>query len=237
MTLYDRYLAIAKEKLKEKNFEEAQKHLLLASEINPNSHEALFLLGNLYHTQSNFEKAIESYKKALALKPNYTDAALSLSILYNDLGQYEEWRLMFNRAQKQVSGPTDFQDSYIQEKLALKHVELGELYETYHRFLEAEEQYEKALKLSPQSPEFIIRIAKVHEKQGALSESLKELKKLKIFYPDYVPGLVKLGLAYYAQGKMIEAIQEWERVLDMDPKNSEALLYLDMAQKAQTTSL
>ncbi len=237
MDFYDRYLVTAKEKLKEKNFKEAENQLLLAIGVNVTGHEALFLLSNLYHTQGQFEKAIEGYKKALVLKPNYTDAALSLSILYNDLGRYEEGRLLFNRAQKQVSGPTDFQDSYIQEKLALKHIELGELYETYHRFAEAQEQYEKALKLSPQSPDIIVRIAKVHEKQGALSESLKELKKIKIFHPDYVPGLIKLGLAYYAQGKMIEAIQEWEKVLDLDSKNSEALLYLDMAQKAQTTTL
>ena len=225
MTLYDQYLATAKEKLKEKKFKEAEAQLLLALEVYSESHEALFLLGN-----------IEAYKKALVLKPNDTDTALSLSILYNDLGRYEEGRLLFNRAQKHVS-PTDFQDSAIQEKLALKHIELGELYETVHRFAEAEEQYERALKLSPQSPQIIVRIAKVYEKQGALSESLKELKKLKISHPDYVPGLLKLGLAYYAQGKMIEATREWEKILDLDPKNSEALLYLDMAQKAHTTSL
>src|SRR3989338_7826943 len=236
MTLYDQYLATAKEKLKEKKFKEAEAQLLLALEVYSESHEALFLLGNLYHTQSQFEKAIEAYKKALVLKPNDTDTALSLSILYNDLGRYEEGRLLFNRAQKHVS-PTDFQDSAIQEKLALKHIELGELYETVHRFAEAEEQYERALKLSPQSPQIIVRIAKVYEKQGALSESLKELKKLKISHPDYVPGLLKLGLAYYAQGRMIESTREWEKILDLDPKNSEALLYLDMAQKAHTTTL
>ena len=237
MTTYLHYLDVVKEKLKEKNYHEAEKHLAFALRENKNGYEAFYLLGTSYHDQGKFDRAISAYKKALLLKPNFTEAALSLSILYNDLGRYEEGRLVFNRAKSQVSSTEDIQDSYIYEQLAEKHLELGTLYEKYLRFEDAKEEYNKALKLTPQNPEVSLHMARLYEKQGNFQESMKELKKLKTIDPTYVPALIRLGLSYYAQGRMIDAVQEWEKVLDIDHKNSDALMYLDMAQKAMTTTV
>lgn len=204
------------------------------------SHEDYFLLGNTYAKEGKFEQAIAAYKKALILKPNYTHAALSLSILYNDLGKYDEGKFMFTRAQSQATEKNQnepFHDSYIHEQLAEKHIELASMYENYHRFVEAEEEYQKALTLLPNNPDILVKIAKVHEKQGSLQQSLKILKQMKESHPNYLPGMIKLGLAYYSQGHMIEAIREWENVLNLDPQNSEALMYLEMSQKATTTTV
>lgn len=237
MNTYHHHLSQAEKDIKEKQFEKAENTLLSSVQENPNGHEAYFLLGSLYHHQGKFDKAIDAYKKALFIKPNYTDAALSLSILYNDLGKYEEGKFMFHRAQKEVSSKNIVQDSYINEQLAQKHIEFGSLYEVYHRFLDADQEYQKALKLCPDDPDILIRMAKTHEKQGSLHQALKILKQLKESKPNYIPALIRLGLVHYAQGHMIEAIREWENVLYLDPKNSEALMYLEMSQKATTTTL
>lgn len=227
----------AKEKLENKDYENAEQLLLSLLKENKNDAEALYLLGNLYHNLGKFDRAIMAYKRALLAKPNFTEAALSLSILYNDLGRYEEGRLIFNRIKKQVPSQEKVEDPFLDEKLAEKHKELGELYESYHRFTEAETEYQKALQLKPADPSIIIHIAKLHEKQGALDRSMKELKELTNQRPDYIPGLIKLGLAYYTQGKMIEALREWERVLEIDAKHPEVLMYLEMAERATTTTL
>jgi len=237
MTTYDTLLSQAKESLKSKDHNRAESLLLSAIRTNREGTEALFLLGNMYHHRGKFDRAIIAYKKALSLKPNYTEVALSLSILYNDLGHYEEGRLIFNRIKKQVPSQTTLQDSYLDEKLSAKHEELGDLYESYSRFAESEVEYHKALKLKPEDPQIIVKIAKLDEKQGAPDKSIQNLKALAVNKPNYIPGLVKLGLTYYSQGKMIEALREWERVLDIDPNHSETLMYLEMAQRATTTTL
>jgi len=237
MTSYESLLSQAKESLKLKQHKAAEAQLLSAIRLNMKGAEALFLLGNLYHHRGKFDRAIISYKKALTIKPNYTEAALSLSILYNDLGHYEEGRLIFNRLQKQVPSKTTINDSFLDERLTEKHAELGDLYESYSRHAEAEVEYQKALKLMPGNPQVIVKLAKLHEKQGAHDRSIQGLKALTQAQPDYIPALVKLGLTYYSQGKMIEALREWEKVLDIDSKHQEALMYLEMAQRATTTTL
>lgn len=230
-------LTRAKDVLKQKNYTEAEHLLLSILKVNKENYQALYTLGNLYHTRGKFDRAIIAYKKALTVKPNFTEAALSLSILYNDLGRYDEGRLIFNRVKQQVPQKDKLEDVYLDEKLAAKHVELAELYETYHRFGEAEVEFQKALKLKPQDPQIIIKIAQLHEKQGASNQAIQELKQLVHQRPDYIPGRIKLGLTYYAKGQMIEALREWEHILDFDPQHPEALMYLEMAQRATTTTL
>lgn len=237
MTPDNTHLTHAKEKLRLKDYRTAEYLLISYLKENKSDTEALYLLGNLYHNEGKFDRAITAYKKVLSLKPTYTEAALSLSILYNDLGRYEEGRLIFNRVKHQVPSQEEVLDPYLDEKLAAKHVELGELYELYHRFKEAEIEYETALKLKPDDPSIIVKIARLHEKQGATDLSIRELKELLVQKPDYIPGLIKLGLAYYTNGKMIEALREWEKVLDIEPSHSEARMYLEMAESATTTSL
>ncbi len=227
----------AKEKIALRDETEAEKLLLAHLKINSTDAEAFFTLGNLYHGQGKFGRAIAAYKRSITLKPHFTEAALSLSILFNDLGRYEEGRLIFNKVKQHVPMQEKVLDPSIDEKLATKHLELGDLYETYRRFKEAEIEYQTALKLKPKDPQIIVKIAKLHENQGATDRSIKELKELTHQRPDYIPALIKLGLNYYSKGKMIEALREWEKVLDMDPKNSEALMYLEMAEHATTTKL
>lgn len=234
---YEALLSKAKEKIKQRNFTEAEKDLFLSLKINTEGHEAFFLLGNLYHDEGKFDRAIVSYKKALLLKPNYTDAALSLSILYNDLGRYEEGRLIFNRSKKQVSFEAEVHDPYLNEKLSQKHLELGGLYEKYHRFIEAEHEYRKALDLIPNDPQPVLRLARLFEKQNKGSLAVKLLQDLLNKDPKFTPALIRLGLTYYTQGRMIDALGEWEKALAIEPNHSEALMYLAMAEKATMTKV
>ncbi|MBI4040902.1 MAG: tetratricopeptide repeat protein [Deltaproteobacteria bacterium] len=227
----------AKQALKLKNVHLAEEILLALIVSDAKNSEAHFLLGQIYHETGKFEKAIVEYKKALGGKPHYTDAAVSLSVLYNDLGRYEEARMIFNRAKNQIKTSDPIEDPYINECLAVKHIELGDQYLMYKRFHEALDEYEKALKLTPINMQIVIKIARLHEAEGALLEAVAILKKLKVGHPEFIPGLIQLGLSYYAQGRMLDAISEWERVLDMDPHNKDAMTYLEMVHQAQVTTL
>ena len=116
------------------------------------------MLGTIYYDQGKFNKAIRAFKRALEIDPAFTDASVGLSIILNDLGKYEEGRKVFEEAKALLASKDKTSDPYINEKLSVKHDELGELYFQYERFNEALEQFFKALNLSSRRCEIVMKI-------------------------------------------------------------------------------
>ncbi|MEK7357138.1 MAG: tetratricopeptide repeat protein, partial [Bdellovibrionota bacterium] len=130
--------------------------LLISDGKNP---EVFHMLGTIYYDQGKFNKAIRTFRRALEIDPTFTDASVGLSIILNDLGRYEEGKKVFLEAQAALSRKSTAKDAYLEEKLASKHDELGEMYFQYKRFEDAQEQYEKALSMSTRRPELRMKIA------------------------------------------------------------------------------
>ena len=210
-------------------------------EIDKKSSEAFFYLANIFHISGEIGKAIKAFNKVLSLDPSHTDAAISLSVLYNDIGHYKEASVIFNKAQERVKtrGPNSdlMADEHINKKFALKHLEIADLYLTYHRYDEALFEYNKVVALDPLNLNARISVAKVYAKKGFISKSFDELKNLKSENPEYMPARVALGVLYCGSGKILEAQSEWERVMAKDPHNQEAGMYLNLSKTANVTSL
>ena len=199
-----------------------------------------FLMANIFHLRGEIGKAIKGFNKCLSLDPAHTDAAISLSVLYNDIGQYEEAKKIFEVANKRVkSGQSDtfLEDGHINRKFSLKHYELAEMYFTYNRFDEALFEYNKVRNLDPENNEVRIKIAKTYAKKNYLNKAFDELKTLKQECPNYLPARIALGVLYYGCGKILEAQSEWEKVISKDPRNDEALMYLNLSRTATETTL
>lgn len=201
---------------------------------------AFFLMANIFHLQGQVGKAIKGFNKCLSLDPTHTDAAISLSVVYNDIGKYEEAKKVFEQANSRVKHSKDtshFEDDHINKKFGLKHFEIAEMYMTYNRLDEALFEFNKVIALDPDNLEARIRVAKVYAKKNFVSKALDELRKLKNEKPDYSPARIALGVLYYGCGKVLEARSEWERILVKEPRNEEALMYLNLSQTATETSL
>ena len=97
------------------------------------SAEVFHMLGTLLYEQGKFSGRFRSFRRALELEPSYTDASIGLSIILNDLGRYEEGRKVFEEAQVMLAHQKAKEDPYMNEKLAIKHDELGELYSQFKR--------------------------------------------------------------------------------------------------------
>ena len=203
--------------------------------------QAFFYLANIFHLNGEIGKAIKAFSKVLEIEPTHTDAAISLSVLYNDIGHYEDAKRIFEQANRRVKTKTEtgklVNDDHINKKFAIKHLELGDLYMTYRRYDEALFEYNKVLALDPESLATRIKLAKVYAKKGFASKALDELVKLKNERPDYLEGRIALGVLFYAGGKVLEAQTEWQKVLSLQPKHSEALRYLNLSRTATETSL
>lgn len=205
-----------------------------------NLSKAFFLMANIFHIQGQVGKAIKAFNKCLSLDPSHTDAAISLSVVYNDIGKYEEAKKVFDQANNRIKHGKDtnhFEDDHINKKFALKHFEIAEMYMTYNRLDEALFEFNKAVGLDSENLEARIRIAKVYAKKNFVNKALDELRSLKNDRPDYTPARVALGVLYYGCGKVLEARSEWERILVKDPRNEEALMYLNLSQTATETTL
>lgn len=202
--------------------------------------QSFFLMANIFHLQGQIGKAIKGFNKCLSYDPTHTDAAISLSVVYNDIGKYEEAKKVFEQANNRVKHGKDtghFEDDHINKKFGLKHFEIAEMYMTYNRLDEALFEFNKVIGLDPDNLEARIRVAKVYAKKNFVSKALEELRKLKNEKPEYAPARVALGVLYYGCGKVLEARSEWERVLVKDPRNEEALMYLNLSQTATETTL
>ena len=203
--------------------------------------DTYFSLANIFHMRGEIGKAIKAFNKVLSLDPNHTDASISLSVLYNDIGHYEEAKKIFDKANERVKAPKGesegVEDNHLNTKFSNKHYELAEMYMTYNRFDEALFEYNKSLKLNPTNLEIRVKIAKIYAKKNFVSKAFDELKVLKNEHPEFIQGRVALGVLYYGNGKILEAQNEWEKVLSRDPRNSEAQMYINLSRTATETSL
>lgn len=230
-------LETAREHFREGNYRIAEPILqqLMTSKLkNP---EVFHMMATIFYDKGKFNKAIKTFRRALEIDPTYTDSSVGLSIILNDLGRYEEGKKVFQDAQKALAGKSQTNDLQIQEKLASKHDELGEIYFQLKRYSEALEQYAKALSLSSRKAELKMKAIECFIKTGNDTRAIRELQILVQEYPQFVPARLKLGFMYYNTKRTVEAIEQWENVLLRDPEHPVALKYLQMAQESGTALL
>lgn len=227
----------ARDHFREGNYRIAEpllQQLLLVDSKNP---EVFHMMATIFYDQGKFNKAVKTFRRALEIDPTFTDASVGLSIILNDLGKYEEGKKVFIAAQEALAKKSVEADPYVQEKIATKHDELGEMYFQSKRYDEALEQYTKALSLSTRKAELKMKIVECLIKKEDISRALKELKVLVQEYPQFIPARLKLGLIYFNAKKIVEAVEQWENVLLRDPEHPVALKYLQMAQESGSTLL
>ena len=196
------------------------------------------LLGSLFNLRGEIGKAIKSYHRVLTLDADNIDAAIALSVLYNDIGNYEESKKIFFRAQELTGKQSSStQVKHINKKFASKHYELGELYLSYSRYEEALFEFNKTLSLDSSRLEARIKIANLYAKKNLYTKAYQVLQELKNEEPDFIPARIALGVLCYGRKKIIEAQREWEAVLLKDPQNKQAAMYLNLSKSATETHL
>lgn len=232
---YTDMLSTAKENFISGNYKLAEpmlKQLLLVKNRSP---EVYQMLATIYYDQGKFKRAIKTFRRALEIDPNYTDASIGLSIILNDIGKYEEGKDVFKKARTLLDKRKSKLDSHAEEKISQKHFELGELYSNYKMFTEAIEQYQKALKFSEDQTDLVVRIADAYVADGKVEQSVRYLHKFLDEKPRASAARIKLGLIYYNGNRILEASEQWEKVLKFDPEHTDAKSYVKLAFSAGVT--
>ena len=219
------------QKIKERSYDEADSLIKRGIHLEPDNADLYYMRGLLRSYQGKLTLSIDDLKYCLKSEPKHTDAAVCLSIILNDIGHYDEAKKIFDQANQSVFLKQVGDDTQVDQKFAVKHFEIADLYFRHRRFDEAIEEYNKAIILDPSNTDTRVKRAKAYAKKGFLTRAIQDLQQLKVERPQSTMVGVQLGLLHYSQGNILDAQIEWEAVLENDPVNREAIAYLDLIKK------
>ncbi len=193
------------------------------------------MMGQIHHHNGDLKEAIDCFEKALAANPSYADAQLNLAVTYSDIGEYEKAEALYQKARTNDKGlgDTRIPDPYVRGKIANMHADLADVYHGIGQFRPAIEEYERALQLRPDFPDVRERLSRTLFDSGLKYEAVSELQAVRVDSPDYLPARVQLGVFLFSMGKIEAAVAEWKQILNTDPKNSKAKMYLRLAAKTK----
>ncbi len=193
-------------------------------------------MGIIFNQTNRLVLAVEAFEKALAINPGYTEASLNLAITYSDLGKYDQAREVFERAAHfsdqagKASTATSGIDPFVKGKLADEHLRLGNMYSELRLLDEAIDEYQKALRLSPNFADIITHLGIAYRDKGLFDEAIREFNRAKECNPKYILARLHLGITYYSQGFYGLAEEEWREALVFDPNNSAVRTYLNFVK-------
>jgi tetratricopeptide (TPR) repeat protein len=98
------------------------------------------------------------------------------------------------------------------------YVHAARVYEKKGQFGAAEEQYLRALELSPNDAAATIGYAHCLDRQGKFEAAIEQYRKVVELYPQDAAAHNDLGLCYARRGMINEALAELSRAVELDPQ-------------------
>ena len=187
----------------------------------PESWQALHLLGLTAYRQGKREEAAGILRRCLEVKPDLAEAHSDLGAILKELGQLEEARRACNSA---ITLKPAFFPAY---------TNLGNVLKALGRLDDAVAAYQQALALDPNCGEAHANLGTVLVMQGKAEEALGHCRRAAALAPDIGEVHVVLGHALRHAGKVEEALAAYRRAMDIKP--AYAPVYSDLACLLQET--
>ncbi len=170
--------------------------------INPNLAEAYLNRGLAQYELEDYQGAMEDYNQALQINPDFATAYFNRGVNFVTLGEYQDAIADFNQVLQ--LNPNDAQ-AYLNRGYI--RLELGDNGGSI-------EDFDQALTIDPVSAKaFLSQIApNLMDEQEAFEDENQQL----------IQGLIVQGNLRYELGNYQEAINAYERVLNLAPNNIEA---------------
>jgi putative PEP-CTERM system TPR-repeat lipoprotein len=172
----------------------------------PRSPLAHYRLATAQMANQAYDAAAESLKKALSLKADYVDAEAALGVLEHRAGRYSESLRLAQQIQLQAP------------KLPVGYTLEGDSLMAQQKFALAEKAYEKAFALR-QSPALAVKLYAATSQAGKIQEANDRLAQWLRKHPPDQASRLYLADTYVKTGQTRLAIQQYEVILQVDPKN------------------
>lgn len=205
-------------------YKEAMEASKQAISLNPYSPEAHYNLGFAYNGLGMHREAVEASKRAVSLNPYFAEAHYNLGLAYSGLGMYEE---AVEASKKAISLSPYFAEAYIN---------LGFAYNGLGMYREAIEAYKQAIKIRPDLAEIYINLGFAYNGLGMYEDAIEASKKAISLNPDSVEAHYNLGFAYFHADDRGSALEEYERLKDLNSKYADELYILISREEAAKES-
>jgi tetratricopeptide (TPR) repeat protein len=176
---------------------EAEGHLDLLRDKQPNAAETHEAWSNYYAAQDDLGPAVQEMQRALALDPNRSESYLVLALLQLRANLPNQAEVSFEKAIE------------VDPKAMNAQLALGAFYQARNRLPEAEQQFRHAIDVDPKDPGPRAALVRVFEQEGKRSEIEPFLQKTKQDLPNNSVGYRMLGDYYFSTSDLDKATSEY----------------------------
>ena len=251
-------LQSARNYVEQKNWEEAEKKLTAAIEVNPEEPEPYFLMGKeIYAQNGEWAKMNKMFDKAAELGP--TDklpggqsllATIETWRMFYWSGEYNKGADNFNLAIK--AEDTAEKEGYFHLAIAgfnnakdIKPDEPGSYKNLVFCYIQLDDQemlestLNEALNVNPEDPDLLFTAGKVFKDNGDIDKAIEYLERGLRINPGSSIGARYLADAYYDMGDMEGAVFAYTKAIRSEPENPDlhfnlGVLYLQLGDFEMT---
>ncbi|MBS1952805.1 MAG: tetratricopeptide repeat protein [Cyanobacteria bacterium SZAS-4] len=197
-------------------FARAMSEYKLLMKSDPNMVEPVVALSQMYMEYLNLPQSLTLARHAVSLKPNDKEARIALCTVLIASDYLKEAEEELSKLQKQSGSDADV--NYVAYKLYLKHGQLGK----------ARQQLEAAMKLDPSNGPWLLDLSELCETQGDYATANQCLQRALYADPLSVDKLSRMAtLQEYFLQNYDQAVEQYKRILAIDPDSVTALAGLD----------
>ncbi len=207
---------------------------------NPNSAQALYLLGRVKFAQQDFSAADDLYRRATEAWPTYGSAWFGLGETSRRLGRSAETEKDYQLAEshKDQSPPADDELLYQMMKLATGiETRLAQAKRLLNKrdFDQASLIYKEVLKQYPDNLDCLVNLLYIAQYPNqATPEEMENLyQRARAVSPQLPEVYMYHGTALAAEGKFDPAVAELEKAIQLKPANAEAHAWLADVRERQ----
>ena len=212
-------LSLAFENHKKENFVIAEKFYKKILKYNPNSFDAIFLLGTLLIQIKNFDEGINLLKKAVLIQPNFADAHHNLGLAFVEL---KEFNLAIPYTQKAIQLQPDNVEAYNN---------LGNIFKELRDFKKSKVCYEKAIQIKPNFVKAKNNLGNILKEQGKFTEAMNCYQEAIKLNPRQANAHYNLAVLFKVLGDFKNTIKSFQEVIKYEPKNLIAIYELSNLKK------
>lgn len=209
------------------DIEQAVVHFRRALKLQPQMGFVHGNLGQLLLECGRPDEALQHCQEAVRLQPNSGPAFNNLGNVLRHLGRLAEAKASYSEALR------------LMPNLAMSYHNLGEIEQEQGRGPEAHQWFLQALQLEPNSPQFHTSLANSFRTRNELAEAETHLQEALRHVPNFAEALLALGQLRADQGRLEEALAEFEKILQakiitprLQFQLGDALLELNQKERA-----
>ncbi|KAL1463527.1 hypothetical protein WDU94_015270 [Cyamophila willieti] len=235
---------LGNEAYKKKNFEEALVHYNKAVEFDPTDITFQNNIAAVYFERKEYDQCIEQCKKAVDIgRENRADFKLiskALQRIGNCYKKMEDWKnakVYFEKSMSEHRTPEirtqisemakkikeEERKAYIDPAKAEEAKEKGNELFKNGKYADAVKEYTEAINRNPDDPKYYSNRAACYTKLAAFDLGLKDCEQCLKLDPKFLKGWIRKGKILQGMQQQSKAIVAYEKALELDASNAEAL--------------